>query len=325
LFLLRVGTFALIYALAALVIDPRQEGSLHLVPASLLDDRTPKTNLFKEFTSNGPVEGLVLGSSRTLAISPRLLSQLTGLRYFNFAISGASISDVAKVYESVLQNGSHPKNIIVGLDINALLGRRKVEERQIAVAKGAVVAGVTQLLLDVRKSFSVDFAHDMILSLALAAHLIKPASVNVFDAAGTSLPHGTGFPSEEDYRRSVSTCAATLHAQFARYDMVSELRFAELDALLGRASADGAKVDIFITPVNPAAQQQLTEGTLYEVLRKDVMLRLSRETGKVHFTIHDFADLSFLQGGAAGWADCVHVTGQNGNGIVRAMLSPGRN
>jgi hypothetical protein len=324
-FLLRVGMFAFIYALAALVIDPRREGSLHLIPASsLVDDRTSKTNLFEKFKSDGPVDGLVLGSSRTLNISPRVLGQLTGLRYFNFAVSAASISDIAKIYEDVLRNGSHPKSIVLGLDVNALLGRRKVEERQIAIAKGAAVARVTQLGTDLLKVFNVDFAHDMVLSVAFAAGLLKPKVINVFDVDGTSLPHRTGFQSEEEYRSSVSTCAATSHAQFERYDMVSDLRFAELKAILKRASSDGARVDIFITPLNPMAEQQITEGTVYNMLRREVTLRLSRESGQVHLTIHD-VDASFLQTGVAGWGDCVHYTDRNGNAIVRAITSSGRN
>ena len=321
---LRIGLFALLYAFSALVIDPRQTGSWHLLPAPVVDDRTPKTQLFKRFANMGPVGGLVLGSSRTLMISPRLLGELTGLRYFNFAASGASVSDISSIYEGVLRDGFHPQHLVVGIDINALMGRTKVEERQRAIAEGSMVARVAQLLADIRSIYNSDFCYDMLRSLAFTAGLLKPKALNVFDVDGTRLSRGDTLRSESEYRRDVSTCAATMHAQFARYDLVSNLRFADWERFVSRASADGAKVDIFVTPFNPIAEHELTEGTLYKSLRRDAMIRLARELGPFHFALHDFGDAASFQPEVAGWADCVHYDERNADRIVRRMFPSGR-
>jgi hypothetical protein len=321
---LRIGLFALVYALSALVIDPHQTGSLHILPASVVDDRTPKTQLFKRFAGKGPVEGLILGSSRTLMISPRLLREITGLRYFNFAASGASVSDISSIYEGVLRYGLHPQHLVVGLDINWLMGRTKVEERQRAIAEGAMVARGTQLLIDIRSIYNSDFGYDMLRSLAFTAGLLKFKAENAFDVDGTRLSRGATFRSEYEYLRNVRGCAATMHAQFARYDLVSNLRFAEWERFVSRASADGAAVDIFVTPFNPIAEQDLTEGTLYKSLRRDAMIRLARELGPFHFALHDFGDASSFQAEVAGWSDCVHYDARIADRIVREMFPSGR-
>ena len=322
--LLWLGVVSAIYGAAALVINPNQTGPLHVLPPVLLDDRIPKTDLFKKFASSGPVEGLVLGSSRALTISPRAIASLTGKRYFNFAVSAATISDDADIYEEVLRNGAHPRHIVVGLDVEHMLGRRKVEERQMAIVNGAVVPRLAQGLLDVRSVFTAEYAHDMTMSVAFHAGLVPRKISNNFDPAGTEIAHGSGLMSQEQFQAAVSGCTAKIHAQIARYDMVSDLQFAGLKRLLTRAAADGAKVEMFTTPVIPMARPEIAAGTSYNSLREAAMLRLSLELERFHFSIHDLADTTALQDGVAGWSDCVHYSEGNGDKIIREILSLGR-
>uniref|UniRef100_Q01TN8 Uncharacterized protein n=1 Tax=Solibacter usitatus (strain Ellin6076) TaxID=234267 RepID=Q01TN8_SOLUE len=322
--ILRLGACSAIYSAAALVINPNQTGPLHLFPPALVDDRIPKTRLIEKFASDSPVEGLVLGSSRALPISPKVLASMTGMRYFNFAVSAAKISDIAGIYEGVLGRGIHPRHIVVGLDVDHLLGRKKVEERKIAIANGAVVPRLYQFLLDVRSTFTVEYTHDMILWVAFQAGLLPARSGNVFDAAGTSVAH-EGHLSKDQFHDAVSGCAARMHEEILRYDMVSDLQFADLKRLLLRASTDGAKVEFFTTPINPMAQSEIVEGTSYNSLRKTAMLRLSRELGQFRSSIHDLANARSLKEGVEGWSDCVHYTSRNGDVIIREILSPGSN
>lgn len=164
--------------------------------------------------------------------------------------------------------------------------------------------------------------------LKFAAGLLPRQFGNEFDPAG-GFAHPATIPSEKSYQAAVSTCAETLHAQVLRYDVVSKLQYADLERFLARAASSGAIVDIFITPFNPAAEEKVTEGTLYPSLRGEVMLRLSKELGRRVHRIYEPAYYSAappsLRAGPGAWADCVHYTQANGDIIVREILAPGRN
>ena len=255
--ILWLGVSSVIYGAVALVINPNQTGPVHLFRPALLDDRVPKTDLFKKFAGSGPVEGLVLGSSRTLSISPRMLSTLTGKRYFNFAISAAKMSEVAGLYEEVLRYGAHPRHIVVGLDVNYLLARKKVEERQIAIANGAVLPLLAQLVLDLRSTFTVEYARDIFLWIGYQARLVPPKTGNTFEVDGTRMDVGGARLSKAEQQGRVHGCAGLMHTQFARYDGLSALQFGELKRLLKLAAADGARVEFFTTPFNPAVQSEM--------------------------------------------------------------------
>ena len=50
-----LGVSSVIYGAVALVINPNQTGPVHLFRPALVDDRVPKTDLFKKFAGSGPV------------------------------------------------------------------------------------------------------------------------------------------------------------------------------------------------------------------------------------------------------------------------------
>jgi hypothetical protein len=319
--ILWLGVSSAIYGAVALVINPNQTGPLHFFAPALVDDRVPKTDLFRKFASSGPVDGLVLGSSRTLSISPRLLASLTGKRYFNFAISAAKMSEVEGIYEDVLRTGAHPRHVVIGLDVNYLLARKKVEERQLAIARGALVPRLAQLLLDLRTVYTVEYAHDMFLWFEYQAGMIPPKAGNTFDPDGTRVADGRRVVSREQVQGAVSGCAGLMHTQFARYDGLSEIQFAELRKLLARAAADGARVEFFTTPFNPNVQSEMVEGTAYNELRDAAMQRLTEELRPFHSSVHDLAKMSSLPSGEEGWSDCVHYSEQIGEAIIRQILA----
>ena len=218
----------------------------------------------------------------------------------------------------------HPKRIIVGLDVDRLLGRKKVEDRRIAISNGAVIPRLTQFSIDILSTLSIDFARDMMMSIAFHGGLLPSKGGNVFGSSG-AIQYRQRLISEEQFRAAVSGCAAQIHSQIARYDMVSDIQFGALKRFLARASGDGAQVEIFTTPYHPTALSEITNGTAYYGLRNQAMLRLSRELRPFYSALVDLSDSKFPVAGAEGWGDCVHYTGPNGDFIIEELLSAKQN
>jgi hypothetical protein len=64
----------------------------------------------------------------------------------------------------------------------------------------------------------------------------------------------------------------------------------------------------------------MIEGTAYNALRDEAMLRLREEVRPFHSPVHDVAaSASLLQG--EDWADCVHYSERIGDVIIRQILS----
>jgi hypothetical protein len=152
------------------------------------------------------------------------------------------------------------------------------------------------------------------------AGLVPPKTGNTFDADGTRLDiHGARLSKDEE-RGRVLGCAGLMHTQFARYDGLSDLQFAELRRLLKLAAADGARVEFFTTPFNPRVQSEMFDGTPYNALRQEAMLRLKEEIQPFHSSVRDLTMMSPLPQGDELWTDCVHYSEQIGDAIIRQIL-----
>lgn len=93
-----LGLFVVVTALVALgylalirFVDPRGEFGTGILPVVELDARAEKMRLFRAYRSGGAPDGLILGSSRAMKLSPRALEEATGQRFFNFAVDNAQI------------------------------------------------------------------------------------------------------------------------------------------------------------------------------------------------------------------------------------------
>jgi len=321
---LRLALVVVLYSLAAVVIDPHQNGRWRIFHNYLgqfnSDDyRAWRTSELKKFAAQGPVDGLVLGSSRADGITSQILERATGRRYFNFSVPGSTLSIISSVYAGVLHDGYRPRHLILGLDVEELLTRKKIEARQRAIAQGEIVPTLFQTAVNVRGVFDKDFAEFMVRILANVAGLPRFKTENEFKIeAGPAAAADQAL--RDEYAHRISTCGALLNTRFARLDLVSDLRFGVLYDILKLASDSGASVDIYMTPVNPLAEQQAIQGNRYVELRREAMTRLTREAAQRHYTLHDFGSASSFGGDDVHWVDCVHYGPVNAERMVHRML-----
>src|SRR3569623_1513769 len=103
-------------------VDPYGEfGSGHF-PSVVMDSQHEKLLLFKTFARNGPTDGLILGTSRSMLLRPTALAAGLGpgSRVFNFAVENGHAEDFLAIYHYVRAEGAKPRWIVIGLDVPSL-------------------------------------------------------------------------------------------------------------------------------------------------------------------------------------------------------------
>lgn len=99
-----------------LVVDPyaiTQYNVLDIKYKLARDDRRTKINFFK---TQATFDNIILGSSRTYWINPRIASNMLGGSTYNFGIGSATVEDHLGILKYLQRENKLPKNIIVGLD-----------------------------------------------------------------------------------------------------------------------------------------------------------------------------------------------------------------
>jgi len=98
LLLALLAALAVLYMVAAVLVDPRGIFGLGLARPVTWNTREAKVELFEKFNRERPVEGLILGSSRTMKIAPGECEARLGKRFFNFCVARAMTEDYLSIY-----------------------------------------------------------------------------------------------------------------------------------------------------------------------------------------------------------------------------------
>ena len=112
LFLAAAGVFR--------IVDPRDDFGTGWFPVIIRDSRIEKMRLFSANPESSAIQGLVLGSSRAMKLSPAVLQAHTGLKFFNFAVDSGRAEDDLAIPRWVRQQGARPALLVIGLDLEAL-------------------------------------------------------------------------------------------------------------------------------------------------------------------------------------------------------------
>ena len=320
------------YALVAQVVDPRGDFGGQWFPKVLYDARAQKQALFKEYLARGPVEGLVLGSSRVMKLRPVELQKLTGYRFFNFSVDLGRGDDFVAVYRWVRRQAA-PKVVVIGLDTEALASDEKrhwkLDKNTELVAmlepgREGDGSGVGQWVTRHKETLTLAYVGDMLLSLRLS---LRPHE-NMLNAAFD--PDGyLRYPRWEaarargtfDLDHEIQTCLAGQLKLFSAVATARPGRMAEFERLVQEAHADGARVKVFLTGLHPTTVRFLTaKGAAYEeqtALNRTFASGLHRRFGA---EIYDFSELPRYDGTPTGWYDCAHVDEVNATLIARALM-----
>lgn len=307
--------------------DPLGIFGTGLVPRATWDDRDVKARLFAE--QREAPELLVLGSSRTMKLDPACASALTGLRAFNFGVSGGRPEDFLAIDQYVQEAGGPPvRRVLLGVEPDIMLDdvpigiftRQSARLGKYVRAEGmppdqvaagmwgqaATVASVRSLLHQARgrevEAPAVTFRQD---GMAFNPRDEEAVRRGTFDQASR-----------------VATQVPGIQAVFDGTHRIDPARAALLRRLLVNLRTRGTTVDAFIPPVQPAALHEL-RGTAYaaRLAETEVMLRSFEREGllRYHATAGDRIGLE-----AAAWFDAYHPMQPNADRLLATMIGDGR-
>ena len=314
------------------IVDPRGEFGGRWFPKVLYDARTQKQALFKDYLASGPVEGLVLGSSRVMKLRPAELQKLTGHRFFNFSVDLGRGEDFVAVYRWVRRQVA-PKVVVIGLDTEALASDEKrhwkLERNPELVAmlepgREAALAGLRQWAARYKETLTLAYAGDVLLAIRLSLRPHENLLNAAFDPDGylryqrweAARARGTF-----DLEHEIQACLAGQLKLFSPVATVRPRRMEEFEDLVQEARRDGARVKVFLTGLHPTTVRFLrAKGMPYEeqtALNRGFAAELHRRFG---VETYDFSELPRYDGTPTGWYDCAHVDEVNATLIARALV-----
>jgi len=315
-FLGALAALLLTYLAVALTVNPYGEFPSRRFPWVVPNSRREKLERFNAAAATGPIAGIVIGSSRSMQISPVHLTALTHAPFFNFAVFAATIEDDLAVLRHVVAAGKPPTRIILGLD-QLVLARSAPSgeletnfELKSALEGTPVTTGRRALhwLGLAKAAIRPSYAESMVRSLTLALHPETP--INAFDSAGglryvrwdAEIAAGT-----YDAPGAIATCNDRLIRSAVALD---SLRIGRFIQLLQLADSIGARVTAWLPPYHPALLQR------FEALPpKRDGLALNRATildiaRRHQVEIFDLTELVREDSSPGFWYDCQHFGGE---------------
>jgi CelD/BcsL family acetyltransferase involved in cellulose biosynthesis len=341
LFLVALAMLSFLYAAALGVVDPRGDFGTALFPVVELDARTAKIRLFEQYLATTRVDGLILGSSRSMKLRPGTLDAALGQHFFNFSVDNARADDYLAIYRWVHQHNVRLKSLIVGLDVEALhnddqpepgLTRNeallKALERGALPPDGSLIrrspwAAMVQPLGPYRSMFTITYLDDAVRSLRLFLQpQSRPLPMLDFEQDGylryrlweSQRAAGT-FRFEHDSER----CLYKYVTRFQGMTALSGKRTAYLRQLIADAQADGTKVVVWLTNLHPTTERHLETRTPYITLlsaARDSLTSMSRDLGVPTF---DFSVTAHYDGTPDGWYDCAHIDESNAERVAAIL------
>jgi len=326
-FLLALAALALLYAFVVQTVDPRGDFNRRPTAGVILDAQAEKVKSFAAYAARGPVDGLILGSSRSMKIDPQALQAETGLRFFNFAIEGARAEDYLALYRWVRAQGARPRVILIGLDIEALHSDNRPESRQPLPGTAPANTGdpserFSRWLARERKIFGASYLGDAIRAVAF----LPWSSRLPYYAFG---PDGyLRYPQFEAQRargtfnldRRIADCLTLYLERFQDMTGLSPGRRAAFEELVRETRSDNARVVIWLTTLHPRTVDYLARRTRYAELLAQVGAYAAGLACEPTVRVLDLSSGERYGATASGWYDCGHIDEDNA-ARVTALLA----
>lgn len=329
--LLWCALFALLVGAAVAYVDPRGEFGRDGFPKVTLDARRQKMALFEDYHRAAPVTGLILGSSRSMKIDPHLLDAARGLRYFNFTVDAARAEDYLALYRYARAQGAQIKDVLIGLDIEALHGsdhpfvnyrnnaqlRRYVEDRPAALVTLAATVSRSKALL------TTSYLRDTVKVLNAARH--PEARVPFMQFTKSGYLHYPGRERQRaqgtfDLQREIEACVPNYLTIYRDMTALSARRLAHLETLVREVEAGGGRVTIWLTPLQVQTVDALSERTHYRDLYQATRAAMTALAGRTGAAFMDFSRPARFGATETDWYDCAHIDDAGATHLVRAVL-----
>ncbi|HYA18254.1 MAG TPA: hypothetical protein VEF06_12345 [Bryobacteraceae bacterium] len=267
-----------------------------------------KVEFFRKFAADGKVTGLLLGSSRCGILEPEQADRMTGLRFFNACVYDASTDSMLALYRFFRRPAGPPEMIVVGID--TFLLRAGAEPSQDLKGNYELSRQLEPGLLPLWH-----YAR-------LYPHYLR---FQTFTDLGTSLrnwaspkppidrfrPDGSLMASVESPARGPAGISPPeiekLMVQYrAEFQSLSPGRLDRLRSLLSEASADGARIVLWITPVHPALRAAIDRVPSLASAEREARRAIAQLAVLYRARLFDLSGPDSYGGDPAGWVDPVH-------------------
>ncbi len=282
--------------------------------------RDDKSRFFEALAEKPEI--VVLGSSRTWAIRPARITELTGKSAFSFCVDNNYIHDFLPIYSFVHEHGQGKlQRLLIGVDAELFqaskAGRLEYSRSLRGYAEPGVIPPLWQMmpqLLLGKGTLHSDLR--TLEQLARAKHGEQERLQNI------SLPDGLViWPKYEAIRRQgtydleakLTWSLGKFAPAYRGFGELAPSRIETFRRLLLRARADGVAVDAFIPPLHPRGYKELLPlnartgdlRRLLATLETEGLLRFVRET-----RLQDFG------GDPEGFYDFQHMMTENGDKLL---------
>jgi hypothetical protein len=324
-----IAATAVLFLAAALVfriVDPRDDFETGIFPVIIRDSRIEKMRLFSADTASGAIQGLVLGSSRSMKLAPEVLQARTGLRFFNFAVDSGRAEDDLAIFRWVRQQGVRPALLVIGLDVEALHNddvpdeelQKNQELRRLLTGRDDRF----HLFWTYKRAFTPTYFTDTIMSIRRQFRPAVPMysldqdgrlrnrDIDRQRAAGTF-----------DFTRQIATCLDVYVARFQSMTALSPARKRHIEQLIAEERAAGGQTIVWITPLHPRTARYLASRTEYPRMLRLTRAFLDELRASGSVTAYDFSEPDRYGGTLTDWDDCAH-TDEIQSDQIAAALTP---
>jgi hypothetical protein len=305
-----------------ILVDPRGEFPPDLFRPIVADTTAASLARFQE--RQGPLETLVLGSSRASLLPP-------GPGGFNFAIQGGGLQDDRLVYEYVRANGPAPRRVVLGLDSFQLTAR---DLRDIGIRRSATAPEIMGEPLDVggwasrvMETLAYDYALDSARDVYLTATSGFDDPFMEIAADGR-----TAWATDQELRdagtfdlapRLERSWRVHIGPRYPDDAVVDAAAVAEARSLIEEIRGDGVEVDVVLLPFHPEMMPHLEATPSFGPLQAAArQIGLDACGPGVSFSFYDFTELSSFGGVPDGFYDGYHMAPENSD-LVAARMAAG--
>jgi len=306
------------------LVDPYGWLGVNLIPPATVQDRISQVDRYDALPS--PPQVLMVGSSRVQTLDPAQVEATCGLSAFNAGISSARSEFYEAMFNYTLARGTPPQHLILALDVEALdvqpaYGSQLILSPlygQLAIAP----AQHAQNYWDIATQFMSSGM--LVHSLELVRFELtdaRPVNLTSFDERGliryevwdAQIAAGTFVPIT-DY-----TIPADYYSNFPR---LAPQRTAALERLLQKASDQGTRVYIFLTPSQPAllAAIERSGSPHYAARYAETRALLAALAQRYPLYWYDFTDVAAFGGDPADFYDKWHYRAANAERLLGVIL-----
>jgi len=332
-FLFTLFSVVFCYFAIVTVVNPRRVFWGRAFPEVMPNSRALKLDLLEKYNRVGAVDLVVLGSSRSMKLSPDVLETLTGERTFNAGVFSAAPNDYLSLYRVMKQRGIVPKTLVIGLDPEALdpatLPAPDFDSNlELTSALNGTVPNLREKIwhwvLLYKKCLTPSYIQDIATSIWIR---LKPRPpLFEFQPDGheedrvldTQIQSGV-YPRADKLKR----CEDSLEAKFDNFREVSPDLEQDLKLLLSEAAADKVQVVLWITPVHPEALDKIMSEPQARANFQNAEAHLIQLGAKFNLPVRDLIDSQTFGGDPNSWYDCVHYDERDADRIARELFKHG--